>query len=150
MPESEYSQHVRDVKWQVSDAKALVEKYHQKPVKAVIEQVRDGSTVRAFLLPNFEYVTINLSGIKTPSPRTPSSNAEPFGEEAKFFVEQRILQRDVEVVLESVSNNQNFLGSVLHPKGNIAVFLLREGYAKTSWSVTLSTAGVPTMKEAEK
>lgn len=27
-------------------------------------KVRDGSTVRAFLLPSFEYVTVMLSGIK--------------------------------------------------------------------------------------
>lgn len=31
---------------------------------AVIEHVRDGCTVRAFLLPSFDYVTIMLSGIK--------------------------------------------------------------------------------------
>uniref|UniRef100_A0AC34QNZ7 Staphylococcal nuclease domain-containing protein n=1 Tax=Panagrolaimus sp. JU765 TaxID=591449 RepID=A0AC34QNZ7_9BILA len=147
--ESDYQKYVRDIKWNVADTKGLVEKYHQKPIKAVVEQVRDASTVRVFLLPDFEYVTISLSGIKTPSPRTPSNPPEPFGEQAKFFVEQRILHRDVEVVLESVSNN-NFLGSVIHPKGNIAVFLLKEGYAKCSWSVTLATAGIQALKEAEK
>jgi len=31
---------------------------------AVIEHVRDGCTVRAFLLPDFVYVTLMLSGIK--------------------------------------------------------------------------------------
>ena len=31
---------------------------------AVIEHVRDGCTVRAFLLPSFDYVTVMLSGIK--------------------------------------------------------------------------------------
>ena len=31
---------------------------------AVIEHVRDGCTVRAFLLPNFDYVTVMLAGIK--------------------------------------------------------------------------------------
>ena len=148
--ESDYSKHVRDVKWTITDAKALVEKYHQKPVKAIIEQIRDGSTVRGFLLPSFEYVTINLSGIKCPSAKTPTSPAEPFGEEARFFVEQRILQRVVEVILESTSNNQTFLGSVIHPKGNIAVFLLKDGYAKTNWSITLASAGVQALKEAEK
>jgi hypothetical protein len=42
------------------------------------------------------------------------TEADPFGEEARFFTECRILQRDVEVVLESVSN-QNFVGSIIHP-----------------------------------
>ena len=31
---------------------------------AVIEHVRDGCTVRAFLLPKFDYVTVMLSGVK--------------------------------------------------------------------------------------
>jgi staphylococcal nuclease domain-containing protein 1 len=45
------------------------------------------------------------------------------------------LQRDVEVVLES-SNNNNFVGSVIHPQGNIAEALLKEGMAKcVDWSI---------------
>ena len=31
---------------------------------AVIEHVRDGCTVRAFLLPDFIYITLMLSGVK--------------------------------------------------------------------------------------
>ena len=31
---------------------------------AIIEMVRDGSTVRAFLLPTFEYLTVMMTGIK--------------------------------------------------------------------------------------
>ncbi len=47
-----------------------------------------------------------------------------------------LLQRDVEVVLES-SNNNNFVGSVLHPMGNIAEALLKEGMAKcVDWSIS--------------
>ena len=33
-------------------------------MKAVIEHVRDGSTVRAFLLPDFYHITLVLSGIR--------------------------------------------------------------------------------------
>ena len=40
--------------------------------------------------------------------------AEQYAEEAKYFTEVRLLQRDVKIVLESVSN-QNCIGSVLHP-----------------------------------
>ena len=38
---------------------------------------------------------------------------DPFAEEAKYYTESRLLQRDVQLILESVSN-QNLLGSVLH------------------------------------
>lgn len=43
-----------------------------------------------------------------------SQTPEPYAEEAKYFTESRLLQRDVEIILESVSN-QNYLGSILHP-----------------------------------
>lgn len=39
---------------------------------------------------------------------------EPFMEEAKFFTESRLLQKDVKIILEGVSN-QNLLGTVMHP-----------------------------------
>lgn len=97
---------------------------------------------------------------------------EPFADEAKFFTESRLLQRDVEIVLESVTN-QNFLGSVLHPvcefvytgkfrifeekvdffsqKGNIAEFLLSEGFAKCiDWSIAVVTGGPEKLRAAEK
>ena len=40
--------------------------------------------------------------------------ADPFAEEAKFFTEVRLLNRDVQVILEGVVN-QNIMGTVLHP-----------------------------------
>ena len=43
-----------------------------------------------------------------------SQSPEQFAEEAKFCTESRLLQRDVQIVLESMSN-QNCIGSVLHP-----------------------------------
>ena len=39
---------------------------------------------------------------------------EPFAEIARFFTESRLLQRDIKVLLEGVSN-QLVLGTVIHP-----------------------------------
>lgn len=76
--------------------------------------------------------------------------AEDYAEEARYFVECRLLQRDVEIILESTSN-QNFVGSVMHPKGNIAELLLKEGFAKcVDWSITLATSGPEILRAAEK
>jgi staphylococcal nuclease domain-containing protein 1 len=55
---------VRDIKWIVDSSRNFVEKCGGKPIKAVIEHVRDGSTVRAFLLPDFYHITLMLSGIR--------------------------------------------------------------------------------------
>jgi staphylococcal nuclease domain-containing protein 1 len=53
--------HVRNVTWSIDDVRSLIEKYKQQPQDAIIEQVRDGNSVRAFLIPSFEYVTGNCS-----------------------------------------------------------------------------------------
>ena len=42
------------------------------------------------------------------------SNAENYAEEARYFVESRLLQRDVQIYLETYNNN-NFVGSIKHP-----------------------------------
>ena len=47
----------------------------------------------------------------------------------------------MEIVLESV-NNTNFIGSIIHPNGNIAEALLKEGLAKcVDWSLACVTGG---------
>ncbi|KJH48241.1 nuclease-like protein [Dictyocaulus viviparus] len=145
------SDSIREVKWVIENPRQLVDHYKQKPVDAVVEMVRDGSTLRVMLLPNFEYITLQLSGVRAPATRAGTDGkAEPYAEEAKYFVEQRLLQQDIQVILESTSN-QNVVGSVIHPKGNIAESLLREGYAKcVDWSIGLCTGGAERLRAAEK
>lgn len=150
------SSHVRDVKWTLrdnEDPRTFVDRHGRKPIPAVVEHVRDGSTVRVMLLPDFHYITLMLSGIRCPSTRPDESSSgpeSPLVEEAKYFTESRLLQRDVEVVLEGATN-QNFTGSVLHPNGNIAEGLLKNGFAKCiDWSLTTVTGGSEKLKAAEK
>nr|QBI71280.1 ebna2 binding protein P100 [Orthoderella ornata] len=150
-------EHVRDIKWSVENPRNFVEKFAGKPIKAVIEHVRDGSTVRAFLLvpPEYYHITLMISGIRCPGFRDAEGKPDPtakvpYAEEAKFFVELRLLQRDVEIILESVNNN-NFVGSVIHPKGNIAEALLKEGFAKcVDWSMTFMKSGADKLRAAER
>lgn len=150
---AEAAKHIRNVKWTVENARNFVDSHHNKPIDAVIEHVRDGCTVRAFLLPSFDYVTIMLSGIKCPMFKQDDSGKqvpELFAEEAKYFTEVRLLQRDVQIILEGVSN-QNLLGTVLHPNGNIAELLLREGFARcVDWSMGVVTQGTDKLRAAEK
>lgn len=111
------SEHVRDVKYVTSDLNNFVESFGGKPVKAIIEHVRDGSTLKALLLPDFYHITLAISGIRCPGFKQ-EGPPEPFADQARFFVESRILQREIDVILESASNTQ-CIGSVIHPKGNI-------------------------------
>ncbi|KAG5893662.1 hypothetical protein JTB14_028816 [Gonioctena quinquepunctata] len=150
------TEHVRDIKWSVDNMRAFVEQHQYKPIKAVIEHVRDGSTVRAFLLPDFHHVTLMISGIRCPGFKL-DSNGKPdptvkveYAEEARYFVEVRLLQRDIEIVLESVNNN-NFIGTIVHPKGNIAELLLKEGFARcVDWSIAFMKTGADRLRAAER
>ncbi|XP_071115378.1 staphylococcal nuclease domain-containing protein 1-like [Haliotis cracherodii] len=145
-------ENIRDVKWTVESPRNFVDSHHNKPIEAVIEHVRDGCTVRAFLLPSFHYVTVMLSGIKCPMFRQEDGKqvAEVYAEEAKFFTECRLLQRDVHIILEGVSN-MNLLGTVIHPNGNIAELLLKEGFARcVDWSMGVVSQGADKLRSAEK
>merc|ERR1712223_1129495 len=129
---------------------------HGKPINAVIENVRDGSTFRGVLLPEYYYINVMGSGVKAPKVMIgrdgrPANDgtAEPYGLEAHFFTESRLLQREVKIILES-ENNNNFVGTILHPNGNIAEALLREGLAKTvEWSLACVTGGPEAYRKAQ-
>lgn len=150
------AEHVRDIKWSIENMRTFIDKQAGKPIKAVIEHVRDGSTVRAFLLPDFYHITLMISGIRCPGfklddkGRPDPSIKVPYAEEARYFVEVRLLQRDVEIILESVNNN-NFVGTIVHPKGNIAEALLKEGFAKcVDWSMAFMKSGADKLRSAER
>jgi len=146
--------HVRNLKYTIENPTNFVDASRKKPIDAIIEYVRDGSTYRVLLLPSYQNITLQLSGIKCPGFKREGDVEvpEPYAEEAKFFVETRLLQRDVTVVLEGVANNQNgiLLGTVHHPNGNISEFLLREGLAKcVDWSMGVVN-GPEKYRNAEK
>ncbi|XP_073821313.1 staphylococcal nuclease domain-containing protein 1-like [Musca autumnalis] len=147
--------HVRQIKWTQDNPAQIVELFGGKSVKAIIEYVRDGSTVAAFLLPDFYYVTVMMTGIRCPSDKLDAMGERdlkikvPFVDEARFFVETRLLQREVEILLESFYNG-NFIGTIRHPKGNIAESLLREGLAKcVDWSMAIMKEGADILRAAE-
>lgn len=150
------SEKVRHIKWFQNNPAHLVEVYGGKPVKAIIEHVRDGSTVRAFLLPEFHYITLMIAGIRCPGVKLDADGKPdlsvkiPYADEARYFVETRLLQREVEIRLESV-NNSNFIGTILFPKGNIAESLLREGLAKcVDWSMAVMKSGADKLRASER
>jgi len=150
------SSHVRKITWDVENTRELVDRYKGKRITGIVEHVRDGSTLRIMLVPDYIQITLQLSGVRCPSTRLGPDGkpdpklAEPFSTEAHYFTESRLLQREVDVILES-SNNNNFVGSVLHPNGNIAEALLKEGFAKcVDWSITKVTSGPEGYRAAEK
>uniref|UniRef100_A0A452FU65 Staphylococcal nuclease domain-containing protein n=1 Tax=Capra hircus TaxID=9925 RepID=A0A452FU65_CAPHI len=114
------SHTIRDLKYTIENPRHFVDSHHQKVVSLYL---------------------LSTDGSETP---------EPFAAEAKFFTESRLLQRDVQIILESC-HNQNILGTILHPNGNITELLLKEGFARcVDWSIAVYTRGAEKLRAAER
>jgi hypothetical protein len=70
---------------------------------AIVEQVRNGSSVRVTVLPSRHQFQVLLSGVQAPGWKK-EGEGEPkpdaYAREAKFFVENNVLQRDVTLTIE--------------------------------------------------
>ncbi|KAN0109313.1 hypothetical protein V8E52_009497 [Russula decolorans] len=131
------------------DSQGFINEWKGKQLDALVESVRDGTTLRVRLfMPDGEHQFVNITLAGARSPRVASKQgetSEPSGDEAKYFTESRLLQRTVKVQLLSLptvtatpfQTNGNstpppasiFIGIVLHPVGNIVEFLLGAGLA---------------------
>uniref|UniRef100_A0A7S1V294 TNase-like domain-containing protein n=1 Tax=Grammatophora oceanica TaxID=210454 RepID=A0A7S1V294_9STRA len=130
--------------------------------KCVIEYVFDGSRYRCHVvdpqLGDLQYssFTLLLAGVN--SPRLGNTRGEtpvppePFSDTARSFVETRLLQRELEITLHGTDKaGVCAVGTIHHPRGNIAVELLKNGLGKMSdWSVRMmNPMDVPALRIAE-
>ncbi|KAI5475177.1 transcription factor (Snd1/p100) [Pseudohyphozyma bogoriensis] len=147
----------RRVEWGMpEDPAAFLAQWKGKPIDAIIEGVPNGGTVRARLLlspAEHQIVSVGLAGVRAPRASSiggsGESKGEEYGDEARFFVESRLLQRAIKITLLALPVTSTptsfsasaesaapppaptyFLGTVAHPAGNIAALLLATGTAK--------------------
>ncbi|GJE95916.1 nuclease domain-containing protein [Phanerochaete sordida] len=156
------------------DSQGFITEWKGKSIDAVVEQVKDGSTLRVrLLLPDgdHQFANITLAGVRSPRVASkPDETSEPYGEEAKFFTETRLLQRQVTVQLLSLPNATAtpfqsaassapapasiFIGTVLHAQGgNIAEHLVANGLARVvDWHAGMLAAGggMERLRQAER
>ncbi|KAI9068054.1 transcription factor [Trametes sanguinea] len=157
-----------------TDSQGFLAEYKGQPIDGLVEQVKDGSTLRVRLIMpdgDHQFVNIALAGVRSPRVASKSGEtSEQWGEEAKFFTESRLLQRYVKVNLLSLPNAAPtpfqaganatapppatiFIGSVLHPAGNIAEHLVSAGLARVvDWHAGMlaSSGGMERLRAAEK
>jgi staphylococcal nuclease domain-containing protein 1 len=98
-----------------------------------------------------------VAGIRAPTTErvNPSNGqvqrAEEHGNEARRFVEGRLLQRNVKVDILGLSPQNQLVASVKHPRGSIALFLLEAGLARcTDFHSTLLGTDMAGLRNAEK
>lgn len=150
------------------EAMTLVEKSKRLctngSVTCVIEYVFDGSRFRCIVTdPELESAgllygsfTLILAGVACPrvgNPRlNPPTPSEPYAEEARDFVELRLLQRELKISLYGTDKSGVCLvGTVHHPRGNIGVEILKNGLGRISdWTIRMMSPGdVPPLRIAE-
>ncbi|OAF68719.1 hypothetical protein A3Q56_03538 [Intoshia linei] len=123
---------IRNIQWKIEDLNAFTAKYQNTKLKAIIEFTRGGSTFRAYFPELAIYSMTLISGIKCPSmPSKDVTNLQPmqpFADQAEFFTTARLLQRDVQLCIDSNLDNA-LLVTVHHPTYDIACELLEEGFA---------------------
>ncbi|KAJ8101808.1 hypothetical protein POJ06DRAFT_71423 [Lipomyces tetrasporus] len=133
-------------------------KYRSQQIDAIVERIINGdrALVRFMLPGQHVQVPLLIAGVRAPrSPSTTDAAAEPgepLGDVAKFYVEARLLQRNVKVEVLGTSNQGVLIGIVLHPAGNIAERLLESGLAVVSdWqSNFLGAANMSKLRAAEQ
>ena len=108
---------------------------------------------RAHLLPEFYNVMVMLAGVQAPGIKRSDGAkevVEPFARESKLFTEARLLNREVNLVVEGSDKYGNILGAVQHPAGNISEVLLTEGLAKVAdWSLQYTPSTAAALRAAE-
>ncbi|KAK7738981.1 hypothetical protein SLS53_005877 [Cytospora paraplurivora] len=138
----------------------FLEEWKGKTVDGVVERVFSGDRLLVRLLlsdkKHLQIMTL-LAGVRTPATaRTIVSTgqvqpSEEYGDEAKAFVERRLLQRSVKVIIAGASPQGQLVATVLHPNGNIAEFLLQDGLARCNdFHSTLLGDKMPALRAAEK
>jgi staphylococcal nuclease domain-containing protein 1 len=138
----------------------FMKQWKGKTVDGIVERVLSGDRLLVRLLlsekKHVQPMTL-LAGVRTPStertlPSTGATQpAEEYGNEAKAFVESRLLQRGVKVEIVGASAQGQLVASVIHPRGNIAEFLLQEGLARCNdFHSTMLGDKMAALRAAEK
>ncbi|KAJ8772455.1 hypothetical protein K2173_027632 [Erythroxylum novogranatense] len=112
---------------------------------AVVEYVLSGHRFKLLIPKETCSIAFSFSGVRCPG------RDEPYSDEAIAFMRRKIMQRDVEIEVETVDRTGTFLGSLWESRTNVAVTLLEAGLAKLQTS--FGTDRIPDahlLEQAEK
>ncbi|CAN1242042.1 Ribonuclease TUDOR 1 [Linum perenne] len=97
-------------------------------ISAVVEYVLSGHRFKMLVPKETCCFAFSFSGVRCPG------RDEPYADEALAFMRRRLMQRDVEIEVETVDRNGTFLGSLWESRTNMATVLLEAGLAKLQTS----------------
>ncbi|XP_074374885.1 ribonuclease TUDOR 1-like isoform X2 [Apium graveolens] len=106
----------------------LPELQQDRKINAVVEYLFSGHRYKLYIPQKACYIAFSLSRVRCPGRDT------PFLSEATELARRIIMQRDVEIDVETVDRSGTFLGSLWESESNVAVTLLEHGLAKLQTS----------------
>lgn len=115
----------------VEKARNLLDFVGRGPVRAYVEFCLSASRFKLFIPKENAVVIFGLSGIRTPQfSRDGSRGTEEFGEEALLFTKRNLMQREVEVCMDTVDKGAAVVGTLIVKGKSWAVELLKHGLAR--------------------
>ncbi|KAJ7569603.1 hypothetical protein O6H91_01G085700 [Diphasiastrum complanatum] len=125
--------HINDLSLQGTTQKAkqfLPFLQRAKRLPAVVDYVLSGHRFKLLIPKETCAIAFSLSGVRCPA------RNEPYADEALSFMRQKILQRDVEIEVETVDRTGTFLGTLWESKVNVGIALLEAGLAKLQSTIS--------------
>ncbi|KAF3629235.1 hypothetical protein FXO38_06792 [Capsicum annuum] len=114
-------------------------------MSAVVEYVLSGHRFKLFIPKETCSIAFSISGVRCPG------RDEPYSEEAIALMRRKIMQRDVEIEVETVDRTGTFIGTLWESRSNVAVPLLEAGLARLQTSFgTDRIAEVHLLMQAEQ
>merc|ERR1719369_1725300 len=112
-------------------------------MQGLVEYVASGSRFRVYIPRETCIITFLLGGISCPKgarvmPDGTKVDAEAFGDECALHVKEMILQREVEIEVESQEKAGNFIGYLFCEGTNLSIHLVTEGYASMHFTADRS------------
>ncbi|XP_010483859.1 PREDICTED: staphylococcal nuclease domain-containing protein 1 [Camelina sativa] len=98
--------------------------HRSRRISAVVEYVLSGHRFKLYIPKETCSIAFAFSGVRCPG------RGEPYSEEAIALMRRKIMQRDVEIEVETVDRTGTFLGSMWEGKTNAGTYLLEAGVAK--------------------
>ncbi|XWS51529.1 hypothetical protein CRYUN_Cryun12cG0183800 [Craigia yunnanensis] len=102
--------------------------HRSRRVPAVVEYVLSGHRFKLLIPKETCSIAFSFSGVRCPG------RDERYSDEAIALMRRKIIQRDVEIEVETVDRTGTFLGSLWESRTNMAVTLLEAGLAKLQLS----------------
>lgn len=126
---------------------------------AIVEKVLTGDRLIVRLMETATQhvqTMLLIAGVRAPNTKRENTSggqeqpAEPYGDAAHEFVENRLVQRKVAVKILGASPQKQLIGTVTHPNGDISVFLLKAGLARcVDYHSTMLGSDMSLLRSAE-